>query len=566
MPSSIEEIYNKFLAQIALNPQRNGFTREEAFSLRSHLSLYLSYYQNHLLLLDNNFIYFFNEQQKNLVKERLIYTLFLLRVQLEIHTANRNSSGIEEMSENIATCNQRLNDLITPPNPFEPIMPEATLSIWTKLYLKCKNLITYIRENLLTILGSGNIYRLYLVWGNSTLVSILETMGKWVGNFGEVREALPLADKIGKVSSHLGWIYLYLRLAIVLGEFGLTLIKNIAAKASNSKVIKEQTLDDLHLRLVYIFNDIIWGTVNLLTAFIFLGSGIRGYIGNLLTLPALLMDYAVTCYLFEKKRTQYHEEIRKLNASLVSLRTELDALPENDVKKEWLQAQIQDHEALIEEKRFDFKFEKRKYYNDILFFGGTFLSFLMISLFLMPATWLPAALVSGFVLTGSFACFFLMSLNSVVGDFIDYTKASKKQKILENKLTDLTTALQSETDPYIKVQLVAEKRRMQIQIAGLREEKTYQKIRIAPNAIMHTAVPALILFSLVFIPFPGNIAVMACTTILALLIKEIAKIAFKPKSASKIMHNTQHFFPKKFATNKTPTWTPEDNMIEAPAA
>lgn len=194
--------------------------------------------------------------------------------------------------------------------------------------------------------------RLYWVWGNATITSVLEKLPDWLGssNLGSDKpNPLPGSKEtcgaIGGISVYTGYlsfILYYARFAIEL----FLLLKNAvlisaeeAAQKNRSSRLKEQWQQ----RKFILLNDSIWATANMVCFFWLVGTNALSLSGDILTVALLMMDAVLTIWRFVEEQQQYDNQRAFLDAKISAANNTEKALFEGmkaELDKNWQQKKL----------------------------------------------------------------------------------------------------------------------------------------------------------------------------------------------------------------------------------
>lgn len=159
--------------------------------------------------------------------------------------------------------------------------------------------------------------RLYWVWGNATITSVLEKIPDWLesGNIGSntpnplpgSKETCSAIGGISVYTGYLSFILYYARFAIelfLLLKNTLLISEEEATQKNRSARLKEQWQQ----RKFMLLNDGIWATANMVCFFWLVGSNTLNLSGDILTVALLVMDAVLTIWRFIEEQQQYQNQ------------------------------------------------------------------------------------------------------------------------------------------------------------------------------------------------------------------------------------------------------------------
>lgn len=297
---------------------------------------------------------FLTDEQRKILKEDLLFMVsndFLLRIRLDL-AESKSSSAIKELVNDLHLAiglMMALEDLDTDyakkiimhPNQFYQLTIEerqevyerqlSTLLRGSEMYMKydgflgISRLIVHQAERLssggytnktIKIFNEFNQWRLYWVWGDNTLMSILKALHgaeAWDSMpFSRVEYGVGLPER---TAGYISWILYYTRFGINLALLLKHTLPGPWMSAGEDGIredqipLNERFMTQWEFRKFALLNDLIWGTVNLLTFFWWTGPGMPGYVGSLATVALLIMDLSIATWALLEERSKAAKEL-----------------------------------------------------------------------------------------------------------------------------------------------------------------------------------------------------------------------------------------------------------------
>jgi hypothetical protein len=332
-----------------------------------------------------------------------------------------------------------------------------------------------------------NSHRLYWVWGNGLLNSILTLLPAQLAE-KSTRSKSELSA-ISPITGYMSVILYFGRFAINLGLVIKHTIPNPWMSEAEKQIpIFERLKLEFEKRGDIMANDIVWGIINLVTFKILIDppSGQhtwKGYSGDMLTSALLVFDLMMACIAYYRGQNHYQKEAKRLDSTIKAIEkakseqkkfiTECEkALAESQkklklheknkkklsnkayeqemlalaalskklkkAKKEYEDLHF-DIKTLKDEKEkldFEWKYERAKYLNTMTYSGLLLLAFTLAVILNVPTGGVPIAVITGFAVGGAIACFALSVAYTAIDNGIDIKKTSDhKKKILSLQKT-----------------------------------------------------------------------------------------------------------------------------------
>lgn len=240
-------------------------------------------------------------------------------------------------------------------------------------------------KNIIDSMNSFNGKRLYWVWASSL---INKTLSLIPSDFSNVHNALTIMDNLSFYTGIISWTLYYARFSLHLTLLlkntieGPWLTKEDKALYYWNLSVYDRFIIQWNDAKFNILNDFIWATGNLICYFWFIGPGLFGHLGSVLTIALLLFDVGVSMCIY------------------------LDRKEKNHYSTEWI-------------------YEEYKLYNDIGYAIGLFIAF---SLMTVPFFSIAAPFPFALSLVGTVLCFGLSILHDAISGIIDLYKDESLNK------------------------------------------------------------------------------------------------------------------------------------------
>lgn len=622
----VENLYTSYTNGESLNnEERSLIDTKVIFDSRGSLLVPLDYHIRRLNEINPVAFDYMTDIQKQAHRRELLLTFYKLSAQYQLSDVLNQKTNLRQRSEQIKKCADLIHMIDTSTKErgraqsdeekFEnavhrvvtasekhakylglttvaPLLADVMVSLdkvteWGGSsvidWLKKNNLDRVIQwDERLTGLLKKNISevngkRLQWVWGNALLGTVFSLLGQqfdW--------ETIPVMqgnlNDVSKVTGYISWIIYYIRGGIELTLF----LKNATATKPNEYGITSADLWKAQWaqRKFALLNDWIWGAANMACHLVLTGSGMLGYVGNVVTVGLLIMDLSLTAWRYHEEETQHYANVARYDRDIAVLCGKLSqlsqlevAIPENDrlpvdlhsrltaMYNAALEASQEDLplynkrikdlkeagiiaeqlNALLKAKRqcqFDWKYKKSSTVNDLLYAAGLLCAFLLMTCVLFP----PATMVAlGIVGTTAIAiscagaglCFLLNTIYAAMSVGTSLNKERASIAFVKDEFDMLLAQYNlPTTDEMTKKQLFLDMKLLKIECEYHKEMIYFQKIKLAHTILVEALFPPAVFLLCMFFPLGlWAIAVVAAAFALTMASKLILNL-YEPSKGS----------------------------------
>lgn len=575
-----QDIVLNYFQSVHLGEKRLEIAHLELFRNQKSLAILLDDYGDQLDNIDPASFDFMDEGQKIALCQRLLFAYFIFSAQCQLDRSQNRRQVLADRYRQINICAKHIDQLRLRLGNNDPLQTQfKQITHESEQYLKYLGWTTvapYMIDKMLTICGDKKIthlegagktgftikwmsdvngLRLYWVWGGGLLSSVMTLLPD---NFANKQQTVQALATPAPFTGYMSWLLYYTRFAINLGLLLKHTIAGSWMSESEKKVPAwERFKTQWNMRKFALLNDSIWATANLACFFWLIGTGLLGYMGNVVTALLLLMDTCLTIWRFWEMSTQHNKDmaryindIEKLEHDIASFEAkflreketsqcELDYLmtlmikSNEDISKmrNKIAEQTLDHEkksklmqlqlaALIKSKQqyeLNWRYKKYGLINDVVYAVGLMSAFCIASSCFLPAVMLApgAALLLGLV--GAALCFTLTAAYAAVGNGIEIAKSKHAKHLAEQEYQLQIEQFKKCPDPAVKKQLFLEIQRLKGDMAYQAKLIHFQQMKLLRAVMIDAMIPPLVFMTFMFMPWQIAIPVLIAGLALALI-------------------------------------------------
>ena len=481
---------------------------------------------------------FLSAEQKIAWEGELMLIYYQLSVQFELDRIQRVSHALPARAQQIRSCARLINLLrlsrVTTHGTFELQRQTADSEQYTQ-FLGLRLIVPALLETIDDLTSSRkktvrdfiahiNERRLYWVWAGGMISAILTALP---ASFADTSNASHTLGMISPIGGSLSWILYFTRAGLVWS--GLIGHSFEFAMGEEERELgftwSQRWRTHWQVRKYRLLNDSIWGLCNAACFFVLVGSGLAGYLGNVLTAALLLMDVIITIYSMYEQQTEHEANMHRYQQTIERLELEIQTAEKknltrfNKVPVEVLKNALKEVQITAFKARLDWKFKHMSVSMDLMYAVSLIAAFCVVCCFFFPpAGVVPAtALILGLV--GISLCFLFnfayMSASMTLQ--VSKVKALKTiaEKELVQQLRDFTTLAKRLESPYEAPYLQNKLKFIFLNIEALKldsrhQEKmvTHQQRQLLIATIRDALIPPLFIASLVFMPLGVGIPLL----------------------------------------------------------
>lgn len=527
--NKVRDLFNVFETT---DPQTNAplqFDLSDIFHHRGSLATNLNVHLKQLTETNPALFNYLNPQQKQVLEEDLLFTFYLLSVQLHLNeTEHRRQQHTLKIAQ-LMYCARLISELRDARKTQTPALIQQQASDRSEKYLKYLGLTAFgpFLAEKVSEFSSGkttviknwmddiNNRRLYWVWGGGLLASIF---GMIPESFAQKPQAEAIISSPDISLGYTSWILYYTRCGLSLG---LLLKHTIAgpwmSQAERSIPALERFKTQWNQRKFGILNDSVWATVNLVTFFWLNGRGILGYWGNLLTTGLLLFDLSLNIWRLCEQNTEHNRQMAQYEEDIRTLRTRLTAARAQTQEALLLEEQLR---ALMQAKQayeLDWKQKQNKIILDVVYASALVIAFSVFSCCFIPPSLLLPTTTMLFGVAGSALCFILTVAYTAISGGMDLSKSKKERDLASATSEDLIQRFTACEDEAQKKLLYLEARRRLAKSNYHDQMMRFQTMGIVRGLLVDALMPPLVFASFMFLPFGVGFGVLAFGLVLAIL-------------------------------------------------
>lgn len=582
LQANISQPFNKGDAEQFKTAKKDLIAQIRDF--RPYVALFLPYYETKLSQLSREIIEYATDDERLEFQQQLQFTYYLMYLNYRIKRTDLASVEANDMLAQMDRCRDLLELLglqLAPIKTDEQSMPDikpqpeslSTLERQKALVIELSYGLQETKErgkyfgmlwarqhiqNWLWKLGFSsnemmaqlNSDRLSFAWGTYTWLTLVQIMQTWNINTFNMATAEQVLSKGATALSYASWLFLGSRLVLNLSK----LTYHVARSDEELDDSICTSLEGMKYKLV---NDILWTPANFLSAMILVGAGPLVYVGNFLTMAVLLLDIAMSCIAFEELKAKHRKDQFVLNKAIDELKKSIaqDESRENKLKaKPDLSAerlrdlhvqlltkknQLKDLEKIREKEAFEYKFACYAAINDIVFASGTFVSFGVCCLFLMPAFFVASAALPYFTLVGAALCFYITAMNKAVRDIITISETYQTRKQTQTEIALFQERYASLRGNAITPAAQKNQAKVWTQLQSLHAQSNYERqlmiyqgTQMIKRLLFYVFIPPIVVVSFIFMPPPVALLVTVATLVMAFCINQFMQHALKPTLAA----------------------------------
>ncbi|GGI86906.1 hypothetical protein [Legionella impletisoli] len=526
--SSLAELFEKETLSIF----RNRIPLREAVATKS----------NRLAEINPASFKFLSQTQKLALEEELLFAFYIFSAQYHLDETEGRKSSLEELSHKIFLCSMLISALNFSAKAHSPetMLRELRdqfygthckylgLSMGYKLGEAVHEFTGGQAVAVRNFMNDINERRLYWVWGEGMTASILSVLPETMAQRDQAQFVLTRPDYyLGTLSWSLYYARFGLNLSLLLKH---TLQGPWMSKREKEHIpAGERFLTQWNQRKYTLLNDLVWATVNLVTFAWLVGSGMLGYWGNALTVGLLLVDASLTIWRIYEESTRFNKEMLQYQQELVNLNSKIDKASGDE--KEKLEHHKKRLMRTIKERTLDWKYQKYRWSLDLTYSVSLVVGFFVACAFLIPPGILVAPTALVIMLAGAAICFALTVAYSAVSGFIDILHSKAKGKTAKEECLALLEEFKGSKDESYKKLLYLEIKRLTASSEHSANVVSFQKKQVIRAVFIDLMIPALVLTTLLFLPLPIGLGVLAAGFALAALSGMLLN-RYKPKEGS----------------------------------
>ncbi|WP_133130148.1 hypothetical protein [Legionella yabuuchiae] len=506
---------------------------------------------------------FLSPSQKLALEEELLFSFYIFSAQYHLDETEDRKSSLRELSNKIFLCSELIYAIRL---STEPASPEKLLSELRNqhYHMHCKYLglsMGYkIGEAVHEFTGGQavavrnfmndiNERRLYWVWGEGMTASILSVLPETLAQRNQAQTVLAAPDfYLGSLS----WSLYYARFGL---NLSLLLKHTFQGPWMNKREKKyipphERFLTQWNQRKFTLLNDLVWATVNLVTFAWLAGSGMLGYWGNALTVGLLLVDASLTIWRIHEESTRFNKEMQRYQIELNDLNSKIREATGD--KRERLEYHIKRLKRTIAERTLDWKYQNYRWALDLTYSVSLVAGFFVACTFLIPPGVLLAPTALVIALAGAAICFALNLAYTAVSGLINISHAKAKGTAAKEECRALLQEFNQTEDESYKKLLYLEIKRLMATSEHSVKVVSFQKKQVIRAVFIDLMIPALVITTLLFLPLPIGLGVLAAGFALAALSGMLLN-RYKPQAGSLPEFDEGEY--KKFLNNPTLDFT-----------
>lgn len=516
----------------------------------------LSYYLDILKNTNAFLIKYMSEEDKSKLRRHLQITYLLLLVQKKHEFDMKDSRKQNKYYKKINQC-IRLLDLLDPKKDSqseaqknlspEQIVKYLGLGLGKEVAQKTVDWINGKTSELdkksgelIDKMNWINERRLYWVWGSSFIKIILDVLPP---DFFNVTKTSNLMHAPDPYTGILSWSLYYFRFAVHLNLFLKHTIAGPWMSAEERKIPwKKRFWTQWDLRKFALLNDSLWATCNLACFFWLTAQTGLGPWGDVFTLGLLCFDLGASLWSFREQRTEYNAQTERYKNQIRILEAKIfDVLHHNpDLAEELKSLRVKEYRLQIYDlQQAKNQLDKEWHYkvltlkNDSAYAIGLIIAFALLTLPFLPYTG-PAILAVS--ITGAVLCFvFSVIYNAVtagleISKTKDFVKESERDYFIKIKAFQDLLREHPKEDTKLRF-LFMEIKQAQAETHFQEQKVVYQTMHFYRKVIMQTLMPALILVSLVFLPFGVGLPIIGMALVMAIATNKMIEDIYKTKKA-----------------------------------
>lgn len=545
---------------------------QDLFYNRMPLAETVAVYENKLQAINPATFPFFNEAQKKALKAELLFAFYLFSAQYNLDDAESRRQNLHKLGTQIKRCADLLfmlehsiptleKHLAYEINSYGLHLKYLGLTVIAPFIVKkVQELIEKdsvpltkakegIEKELKEIdpdysetgqirewMGALNERRLYWVWGDGFLASVLSLLP---ADFGHRLEAEQTLGTVRHVAGYVSWILYYSRFGINLGLLLKHAIQGPWMKEKETQIPAwDRFKTQWNQRKFNLLNDSIWATVNLVTFFWLTGSSWLGYSGNLLTVGLLLVDTVLSIWRFYEESTAYNKtmlryenDLEALNEKIRDTEAALTIDEENAMLQDKLAALTIEQEKLLADRKqteMEWRYKKYKAAAGFAYSTGLLAGFIVMCCIMPPGVLPATALVLG--VAGAAVCFALTVAYNAVTSALDIGQIAQQRQLLKQERQKLVDEFLKSNDPDEKKFLYLEIMRLDAESSYQGKKIAFQTAQLIRSIFIDAMMPVLIFTALTFMPTGIGIGVIAAGLALAVISRLILN-QFEPGKA-----------------------------------
>lgn len=531
----------------AMGGEKRLLSTAQIATLRPTLPILLASAQFELGLMNPALFPYLNDIKRAAIKNQLLRIYHVLYAQHQLDTAESRGHTLSALNQDIKKCSELLKQLDASTQPVTPEKllqaeidsREKALKYWglviaDYIVKKIMGFLNHMTGSVKDTLTDINGVRLYWVWGGGMLSAVLGALPTDFFNVPQARHGVAAPSPI---TGYMSWLLYYTRFGINLGLLLKHTIKGPWMDAEESKIpMWDRFTTQWQQRKFILLNDSIWGLINMACFFWLRGSGVLGYVGNIVTLGLLLMDLSLTVWRFCEERTAHNKRMFDLNKGQDILKERLiieEALQGDDRDLATiidLRNQIATNNKLLRKTEFDWKHKQRGIITDLVYAAALLSGFALMCCFFFPPAFIAPATLMIFGLIGASLCF---TLNAVYAAVSGGLGIAKTKDIQSNHLVEAKALFKE----FRQTNDEKTRKGLYLEIKGLLAESDYQRrmvnfqrIQLIRSVFIDAFVPVIIFVALVFMPLGIGLGVLAAGLALAIFSKILLN-QFAPKAA-----------------------------------
>ena len=378
-----------------------------------------------LARIDASLLPFLTPSQQQALEGELLYAFYLFSAAYKLDEVEKAAKACEQGAARLKQCAYLLQQL-------RPQSPPIRANLSADIADMPQEIAQKVRQEL----SAFNARRLYWVWGGSLVGALLGVL-KGVGDLQQVSFALQC---LSSVTAPISWILYFTRFGIVCGD----LLAHVLSENERASGLTWQARLQAQWRLhkYTLLNDSIWGLCNLACAVLLYGTGLFGFLGNVLTAVLLTMDMSLTFLAQYEQQQECQREQRRFSADKARLQRKINVLeadgsPSVEVLQVLRQSLAELERSALHSQRTH-KYKQWNAYLDFAYALALLIAFCAVCCFFSPALLALTPVASVLTLVSTVVCF---SLNVLYAGLNTGFKIAKAHEIARDEVLHLDALL-----------------------------------------------------------------------------------------------------------------------------
>ncbi len=506
------------------------------FKKRKSLPISSDFYSKKLETVNEVSFHYMDSAQKTAMQQDLLFTFYLLSAQyqlteLNLYGADSQRDKLRNLGDQIKRSARLIKELR---KADQPEMPETILASATDddsekhaRYLGLTMIAPLVVEGGLMELqvNAGYLNGVRGQWSRTRGIfkSILAQLSDKIVNRQQMqqRDAIPTV-----ITGYISWILYYTNFAI---DLHLLLRHTFRGKWMNQAErdlpisTRERFQAQWDQRKFSLLGNLNWAIGYMVCFYWLTGSGMAGYVGNLLTVSCLLVDISLAAWRFSEESKEHKADLERYGEDIKTIQRIFDTTEDKEQKK-ILQFQLNTVVEAEKKCKLDWKYKKYRLIADITYAVNLTITFSLVFCFLFPPTIIPVALATTLGLAGSVLYFVQNLVYGIVVKNLDGAKTRETKVLAKTELSkllsqfgDLKSVPENDLDGSKKQRLYLEMKQLSSELDYQKQLEHYQMLKLIRKVLVQTFAPSLVFGVYMFTPIGLSIAVLAAVIGLAIL-------------------------------------------------